>query len=401
MLGLILLLQSVLAPVSLDSVLKKAALENPAVKAAFFKYRAEAEKVAGASALPEPMVMFRLFVEPRAEMNRYRGFEAGVQQQIPWPGVRKTAREGAELQSKLAFETLREITFKTGYEVRIAFFERLMERRMILLEEKQLQIMETMKTVANSRISSGKSSAAESILLEIKIDDMKNVMAIRRRNDRKMAAEMNALAGVENPPDSTLPAFPVEIPPPSLETLLEQAPRLTGTRYMELMAQNELAMAKLDAKPMLTATLGVMNAQPLGVPGMTADENRMWMPQLNVSVPLFSKKIKTQITAAGQSHESAAMERLNMHRMFQKDLEMALVDLENARAGFELAKIQADRSARVLAIRMQEYSSGAASFDMLSDALVLPLQFQSAQLTALFSWHITKAWLDYLTAQTL
>jgi outer membrane protein TolC len=383
--NMILILLLFQQAIPLDSVLKRSLTTNADIATALHTWQAVEEQADGAGTLSEPMLMFRAFLEPGGEKT-WRGFETGIQQDLPWPGMRKTVRTAAELRAAFALETLRETTLQVQHAIRKTYYELVMQQRMIHFEEKQLALMESALSLAKTRIATGKASAAESLMMEITIDDMRTGIAKRKRNLAVMYAEMQALTGFAVQTDTTLPARPASFSNVDFTKVIAGAPRLERARYMEKMAKTDTRMTLLESRPMFTASLGMMKAAPLGVPD-AMDNNAMFMPQWNLTIPFFNRQKKAAVRSVKEAELGAAASREQMERMLVQELTAVLSAMEDAAATYETASRNLNRALQIQQIRLQEYASGTVMYDAVSEALRLPFMLESARLEALFAWH--------------
>jgi outer membrane protein TolC len=388
-----MLLQTVLP---LDSLLRRAAENDASVKASFYTWRAEVEKTSGAAALPEPMVMFRAFVEP-GQRAFFRGFEAGVQQTLPWADVRKKSAAAAQFRADAAKHNLRERTFFVQWEVRRVYFDWLREVHLSLQEREQLRLLEQLRSVTEAQIAAGKTSVADLLMLEMQTEMLKKRLADRQSTKTTLLAELQVRTGDAVLPDTVLPGVP-NLTPSESQNQNVLPPQLAGAEAMARMTSADVSRMKAEQRPMVTAGFGVMTATPLGTP-QTMNGSAMLMPAVTVSLPMFSKKNASDIRVATAEAAQAEALAQNMSREWIRDRVMAQNEIEKIRREYELLVAQELRASQIQKIRMQEYASGTGSFNVTTAALQLLSETIAQKINALTEWHKAIARITYLNGE--
>ncbi len=314
--GLVMALGSVASvhaePLPTDPVLAQLLQESLAVRpelaGAQAVIRAEHERVAQASALPDPMLQVGL------QNDGFTSIEIGrmptsyvsvmVSQTLPWPGKRGLRGEVAQLSSTQATQQLARLKLSIEADVRRGYLELLLVRERIVLLERLEGLWQ--RTAAMARISYETGTGTQSDLLRAQLE----LQRLRQRRAGLLGEQSNRVSALNRlrnrPLDEPLPTSQrlADLPAPaalsgqfSVPRALSQSPELELARLEVTRAGRQVRLAEKSYYPDLTFGAGIMIRGALPP---------MWLATVGGPLPVFSGSKQTRAVAEQQARASAA-----------------------------------------------------------------------------------------------
>jgi len=191
---------------SLEDLVQYALVRNPGLLAAFERWRAAAERVPQAEALPAPRLTLADYlaeVETRVGPMRAR---IGLAQPFPWFGKRGAAASAAEHLARAAGSEVDAQRLALVSRVRKAWYELGWLGQAIEITERHRELLLRWEDVARSQFESGRGSLADVIRAQVELGKLENRVQALRDLRRPTAARLNAALGREA--DAVLPTPP-------------------------------------------------------------------------------------------------------------------------------------------------------------------------------------------------
>ena len=139
------------ARTSLDYYLAYAASQNPALRAAFYQWRAHLEKAGYAGALPEPTISYSHFIETVETRVGPQERRLSLRQAVPWFGTLGARRDAALAGANSAYQRFQSEKFKLFYEVKAAYFEYYYIGRDLSITRGNLELLKFWEAVARAK----------------------------------------------------------------------------------------------------------------------------------------------------------------------------------------------------------------------------------------------------------
>ena len=136
---------------TLNDYLEIATQNNPEIKAAYSEFEAALQKSPQVSSLPDPNLTLSVFgrmIETRVGSQEAR---FSLMQMFPWFGTLKAQGDAATLMAEAKYQSFLDAKNKLYYEVSAAYFPLYELKEWIKIEENNIAILESYKTISNSK----------------------------------------------------------------------------------------------------------------------------------------------------------------------------------------------------------------------------------------------------------
>ena len=380
-----------------------AALNNPAMEAAFNRWKATQAREAQAGAFPDPRLSYGYFireVETRVGPQRQR---FGVAQTLPWLGKRDLRQTAATQASQVALQQYDAVKLRLFDETRQAYYELYFLGRAIAVTAENLELMRDLEHLARSKYESGAALNADVIKAQVELDKLRDRLLSLEQLRVPTTARLNAALNRPATAPLPLPALlkPGEAPTDFrvLATQLEQTnPELRGLEFMSAKAGAEIELAKKDFYPDVTLGLDYTDTGSARSPGMAESGKDAVMVSVSVNVPIWREKYRANVREATHRRAATLLERGDRRNHLATELELAVYKFKDAERKVALYRDalipKADLNLRVI---QRSYESGKTDFLSLLDAERVRLEFQLTYERARADRELGLATVDRLT----
>lgn len=306
------------------------------------------------------------------DSSSYRGLN--VMQELPLGGKRNLreaiAAKQADVMALDGETALRELRRRAAR----AFSEYLFANRAIELSQENGRVLQQISSSAAARYGEGRAVGTDVSRAQIEETLLRRRLLDLQRQRDAAQAEINALRG--RPTDTPLPppAEPAETPLPSLvsvtQTAIDRDPQVHQAEFSKQRSNLEGELARRDAIP--SVSVGYMYQQRSGI----AD---MYGMQFSVSIPIFQRQQRRQMSEAAQLDQSAADAAISIRRReIATLLAKAETDARNAKDSIVLYRSTLLPQCEIaLRVAQSAYAEGTGS---LTDTLMWASQRYNYQI---------------------
>ncbi|MCJ7545089.1 MAG: TolC family protein [Phycisphaerae bacterium] len=372
----------------LSDYLVYAALNNPALEAAFHRWRAELDRIPQMRALPDPQLAYRYFLDPMGSGPDMETRQTlGLSQPIPWPGKLVTGAAIAEQEAAAVFEQFLAERLKLAQQVASAYYEYAFLGRAIAIAEENSRLMEYVESVARTRYAAAAGSHPDVIRAQVELGKLQNELASMHDMLSVRAAKLNA--ALNRPVDASLPVpKQVETPQVSLQEqrllkrLTEDNPQLRAMDRDVAARELGVDLAKQGYLPDFMVGVEWMDMTARSGSMMDADDN--WAFMVGLTLPVWWDKNAAAVREARARRQAAQLARTDMVNMLQVELKLAAYEYRDATRRISLYRDTLLPKARE-SFRATEaaYTGGQVGFSDLVDSQRMWLEFQLAYERAL------------------
>ena len=221
---------------TLDELLSLARNQNPTIKVFQLESKAILEQATAVGQLSDPQLNFGVFPLPVETRLGAQIIGIGARQQLPWFGMLKARKD---YQSKKAAVTAYEADKKflsISHQIRQAYFQLYELNQKQELYNQRIDLLLLFKQTILSRVENGSTNLADAILIQLKIDELKQEIPILENAKSNPVSTINHLL---NRPVNT---------PIVIEEKLEFAAEFNGLDSLQsFITQNHPAIKQLTA----------------------------------------------------------------------------------------------------------------------------------------------------------
>jgi outer membrane protein TolC len=446
---------------SLDDYLIEAAENNPGLKASYARYQAAVERVNQPS-LPDPELQVGVFYEP---MERFMGNQTAdfrLMQMFPWFGMIGTQREEANQMAKAQYQLFLAEKNQLLFQIKSTWYELIRLQEEIKISRENLEYFKKYEDLALIRFQVGASSstAIPSTVLPKSNTSSSSSAGSSGMNtmggaDKTMANPTPMSSGLQptamgNSPSGMSTVLQIRMQIIELENTIEQLqanlepltikfnqllnrniqeqiqlptqlekPILTVSKQeildsirqnnpMLVMYDAEMAgydqqskMARLEGRPMLGAGVNYMTFTPRPENGMLMGGENMLMPMVNVSLPIYRRRINSKIKEVEYLKESAQLDRQKTENLLAMDWANAFRNWEESERNLRLYEEQVSLVKQQIRLLETSFTSNGAAFEEILQAQQQLLDYQLKHLNALNQQHQSLALLEALVSSSL
>ncbi|MCH7814416.1 MAG: TolC family protein [Planctomycetes bacterium] len=213
-------------PQGLREFIVRALAENPSIKAAQDRARAQAERIAQVMALPDPMLKTKTLPEPIRTAEGDNFFILGVSQKLPVPEKLDRAGRMALDETRMALARLNETRLSVIAQVKRAYFQLYVIDKSLAVTAENQQLLRGLIDVARAQVAAGRRAQDDVLRVQVETSKLQADLIVLRQRRVSVAASLNRLL---DRPSATSIATPMDFgirqADLSLDDLLARAAR--------------------------------------------------------------------------------------------------------------------------------------------------------------------------------
>lgn len=381
---------------TLQHYIRYAALNNPELKAAFYKWKAALLKIPVVSSLPDPMVSYTRYideVETRVgpQENRY-----GIMQMIPLP-------DKLSIKGKKAFETAEakradyeHAKLMLFYEATDAYCEYAYLAKAVILVKENIKLLEYFEKVAQIKFKSGVTKSQDLIKVQVELGKLSNDLITLEDLEGPLRARLNAV--LNRPFDAILPnisEIAVDFSSNKeysnikalVALLIDKNPELKKLEHKIAESEEELRLAKREYFPDLTVGASIIDTGPARMKVSDSGKDPV-MLSFTVNMPIWFSKLKADVERAESMVTATTDMKENKENKLLSKLKMIHYRYKNAERQVKLYKdALLPKAEQSLKTSEKGYEGNLVGFLTLIDDQRILLSFQLAYHRAIADYH--------------
>ena len=353
----------------LDTYLKIAIQNSPQVKAAYSTFEAALQRTPQANALPDPMLTASAFGKMMETRLGAQEARFTLMQTFPWFGTLGAKKEVSQQQAEAAFQNYLEVRNEVLLNVKKLYAELYLVDQTVLLEEKNVNVLEQYRSLALNAFENGKGSMADVLRVDITINKAKTNLALLQSRIAPMKAGFKAM--LNNPRMSALKR---QLASPEAQQQVVQKEGLPvvglGVDYSILSKYDTMTMAN--------------NGQDAV------------MPMLSISLPIFRSKYKAKQKEVTFQVESKIHEQEALANSLMATYHMASFEEEQAHKLIALYNKQIQIAQQNLQLLLSAYSNSTEEFNEVLAVQQELLTYQIELISQLKIAFVSQATIEFL-----
>jgi len=386
---------------TLEEYLSIAQKNNPGLKAKQEAFEAALQRIPQVGSLPDPELSVSSFgqmVETRVGQQMAR---LSISQMIPWFGTLEAQKNAAAISAQADYDSYLDAQNELNFKVRATYYSLIETKQIIQLQEKNLVIFSSYKTLATTRFQNGSGTLADALRVDIMTNEVKTETEILKKKIKSLEVAFNKLLNrsVEEainipdefvlPPDTEFSSEGIESHNPKLIEL--------DKRISEARAQEQIALKQ--GMPRLG--LGFDYYVTAKRPNLTFEDNGKdaWMPMLTVSLPIYRNKYKASVSEAKHMQQAFTEMKADMGNQLISDFEKTQFERNKADQELELWDKQIQQTQQILDLLLSAYENSGADFEEILSTQQMILKYEMNRASAAKDYLLAEAQLMYLMGQ--
>lgn len=388
---------------TLEQYFEMAAKQNPGLQAKYKDFEAAIQKVEQVSALPDPNFSFGYFISPVETRVGPQQARFSLSQMFPWFGTLKAQGDATTLMAEAKYQAFLDARNKLFYQVAAAYYLLYELNRWIAIEQENIALLESFKTIANKKFENGQGPMVDVLRVDIMLKDAQTNLEILTKKEKPLLATFNNLLNREE-------TEAVEVADALVTSTLAE-----GHRRDSLLIQNpaleelELRIKASEASEEAATKQGLPKIG-FGVDYVLVDERtdmevpdngqNALMPMVSVSIPIFRSKYKAAIKEAQLNQESYRLQKEDYSNTLSSNYEMAWFEIIRQQELLQLYASQVEETQQVLNLLFTAYGNSGNEFEEVLRMQQQLLKYEKMQATAEMQYELAVARLNYITAKT-
>ncbi len=373
----------------LADYLSYAALNNPGLKASFYRWKEALEKITQSRSLPDPRFNYAYFIDEVETRVGAQQQKFGLSQTFPWFGKLKLKGNAALEAANAEKEQYEKTKLTLFYLVKSAYYEYYYLGRAVAITKEHINLLVNLESVARTRFKTGYASHAAVIQAQVEVGKLDDRLRALESLQWPIVAKLNA--ALNRPSDASLP-WPKTIPydnpvftdKEALEWLAERNPDLKRLDFLAEKEQFAIGVARKTYYPDITIGVDYVDTDEALMQGTPDSGKDPVIAKASVNLPIWHGKYRAAEKEARFRHVAVQQQRVDTENQLEADLKLALYHFRDAERKIDLYRDtlvpMADQS---LKVAQQGFEGGKVSFISLIDAERLLLEFQLAYERAL------------------
>lgn len=387
---------------TLDNYFKIAAENNPGLQAKYKEFEAAMQKVPQVSTLPDPSLSFGYFISPAETRVGPQRARFSLIQMFPWFGTLKAQGNAAALMAEAKYQSFIDARNRLLYQVAAAYYSLLELKRLEMIEQKNVEILQSYKNFTNSRFKNGTGTMADVLRVNIMMNDANTSLTILDQKEKPLLAAFNKLLS-RNENETVIVTDSLASPdlPDYLrkDILLKNNPVLNELDLKTKSSEASVLAAQKQGLPKLGVGLDYLVVGERSDVVMSDNGKDVLMPMVTVTIPLFRRKYRASVKEMQLIQENYSLQKEEYTNSLAADYEMAWFEMKKQKELLLLYNRQIKESGQVLNLLFSAYANSGASFEEVLNMQQQILKHEKMKATAETQYLSAIARLNYLTAK--
>ena len=367
---------------TLSELLSYAAINNPGLKAVFYRWKSAIEGVTVQRSLSDPKFTFSYFISEVETRVGPQQNKLGIVQMFPWFGKLRLKGKAAMSMVDSEEQMYEQTKLNIFFQVKKIYFDYYFILKHISVIKENIRLLIYLESVVETKYRSGITPYTDLIKIQIELEKLTDQL---RSAEELIAPVQTRLNAVLNRP-ATAP-----LPVPDLNTV--RAVPFSKDQLIDWMLENNPELKALDFRAehdRIAIRLARKNYLPdfsVGLDYVFTGEARMAdvvdsgkdpiMAMVQINVPVWFSRMKSEVNRAKNSLNSVLEEKSKMENTLIADLDMVYYQYRDAQRKVSLYRDQmVPRARQALDVSQSAYKTGNMDILNLIDAQRTLLNFQ-------------------------
>lgn len=367
---------------TLSELLSYAAINNPGLKAAFFRWKSAIEGVTGQKSLSDPKFTFSYFISEVETRVGPQQSKLGIMQMFPWFGKLRLKGKAAMSMVDSEEQMYEQTKLNIFFQVKKNYFDYYFILQNISVIKENIRLLKYLESVAEKKYRSGITPYTD--LIKIQIESEKLLDQLRSAEELIIPIQTRLNAVLNRPVNAPLPV-------PALNAI--RAVHFSRNQLVDWMLENNPELKALDFRiehERIAIRVARKNYLPdfsIGLDYVFTGEARMAdvvdsgkdpiMAMLQINVPIWFSRIKSEVNRAKNILDSVLEEKSKKKNTLIADLDMVYYQYRDAERKVSLYRDQmVPRARQALDVSRSAYKTGNMDILNLVDAQRTLLDFQ-------------------------
>lgn len=386
---------------TLENYFQIAAESNPGLKAKYKAFEAAMQKIPQANSLADPNLSFGYFISPVETRVGPQRMRFSLTQMFPWFGTLRTQGDMSTVLAEAKYQEFLDARNMLYSQISAVYYPLLETNELIEIEEENLQILTTYKSIATSKFENGIGSLTDALRVEIMKTSSETNLEVLNQKIQSSSVWLNSLLGraydspIEFAERLVIPNSPTQV---SLDSI-QNNPLLENINLKIQASELSKELATKQGLPKLGAGVDYVIVDERKDMTLPDNGKNVFMPMVTMSIPIFRGKYDGAKKEAELLAESYQAEKQNISNQLYGSFLRFKVELEVQLDLISSYDRQIQTSEQTLELLYQAYSNSGKDFEEVLRLQQQLLEYKKMKAKAAVTYYTAEAQLNYLTAK--
>jgi len=388
---------------TLNDYFHTAAKNNPGLQSKYKEFEAALQKVPQMNSLPDPSFSFGYFISPVETRMGPQKAKFSLTQMFPWFGTLEAQGDAAALMAKAKYQLFLDARNKLFYYVAATYYPLYELEQWKKVEQKNIDILQSYKTIANSKFKNGTAPMVDVLRVDIMLKDATTNLSILEKKEKPLLTTFNKILDRnENEKVKVSDSLTTVYLSENFrrDSLLTNNPILKSLDLKIKASETNEIVAQKQSLPKLGIGLDFVIVGKRSDVSIPDNGKNIFMPMVSATIPIFRKKYKATEKEAQLMKESYSLEKDETANSLISNYESAWFEIQQQKKLIDLYEQQTRETKQTLNLLFSAYGNSGKDFEEVLRMQQQLLKYEKMKATAGTQYHIALAKLNYITAKT-
>lgn len=367
---------------TLPDYLGYAERNNAALKSIFQQFRAAAEEVPQARALPDPRLTYGYFLDEVETRVGPQKQKFGIMQTFPWFGELEAQTDAASAAAKAASKRYEAERLKLFYQVKNVFYEYVYLARAVEVTRQNLELLKHFEEVARIKYMAATGSHPDVIRAQVELatleDNLRSVEELRRPIVDNLNAILNRDRNLPLPWPIREPFRQLQLDRDKIVVMLQvNNPELQAMDFEVTAAQSRIELAKKKFYPDISLGLDWIQTDNARMSGTDDSGKDPIVVMVSINLPIWGDSYKAAHRQAKARMRKASTDKVQRRNDITAQASKVLYRFEDSNRKATLySDTLIPKAKEMLQASEVAYQAGTLDFLSLIDAQQILLKFE-------------------------
>ncbi|WP_321285524.1 TolC family protein [uncultured Sunxiuqinia sp.] len=387
---------------TLDDYFRTAAENNPGLQARYAEFEASMQKVPQVSTLPDPTFSFGYFISPVETRVGPQRAKFSLTQMFPWFGTLKAQGDAVALMAEAKYQSFLDARNQLFYQVAAAYYPLYELSRWKQIEQKNIDILQSYKTISNSKFKNGSAPMVDVLRVDIMLKEATTSLSILNEKEKPLRTTFNKLLNRdENETVLINDSLVIESLPDNFrkDSLLTANPMLDALDLKIKASEASEIAAQKQGLPKVGVGLDYVLVGERTDMDLAENGKNVFMPMVSLSIPIFRKKYDAAEKEAQLMRDSYVLQKRELENSLLSNYEMVWFQIQQQKQLLSLYEQQIQTSQQSLNLLFSSYGNSGKEFEEVLRMQQQLLKYEKMKATAEVQYQVALARLNYITAK--
>lgn len=379
-----------------------AAENNPGLQSKYKEFEASLQKVPQVNTLPDPTFSFGYFISPVETRVGPQQAKFSLTQMFPWFGTLKAQGDVVALMAEAKYQLFLDARNQLFYQVATAYYPLYELNRWKQIEQENIDILQSYKTIANSKFKNGVAPMVDVLRVDIMLKDAETNLSILNQKENTLLTTFNKLLNRDqDEPVAIIDSLVAASLPDNFrkDSLLTGNPMLDALDLKIKASEASEIAAQKQGLPKFGVGLDYVMVGERTDMALSDNGKNVLMPMVTISIPIFRKKYIAAKKEAQLMQETYGLQKKEMKNSLLSNYEMTWFQIQQQKQLLSLYEQQIQTSQQSLNLLFTSYGNSGKEFEEVLRMQQQLLKYEKMKATAEVQFQVALARLNYITAK--